>query len=298
MKSAALVIVLLAAVAANAAPRLNSNHAVVYDATSGKVLLEKNADTPAPIASVTKVLTAMVALDAQPDLAEPLTVADEDVDRLKASSSKLPVGTSLPRKDMLHLALMSSENRAASALARHYPGGKPAFVRAMNVKAKLLGMDGAVMRDPTGLNPGNRATARDLVRMVLAAESYEPITLFTTSTQYSGPVARAAAFHNTNPLVASPSWKVELSKTGYIQEAGRCIVMKLQEAGKELVVVLLGANSPQKRTADLIAIKNWVDGGATEAVASLSKTFKASAKLAAKKHGRKARTLARPKRSR
>lgn len=246
---------------ASPAPKLHSTHAVVFDATNQEVLLDKDGKTAAPIASITKVMTAMVALDAKPDMQETLQVSGQDVDTVKHSSSRVAVGTELSRGDAMHIALMSSENRAASALSRNYPGGSVAFVHAMNVKAQKLGMTRTTLEDPTGLSPQNQASAQDLVRMVLAAEHYQPITQFTTSSQYTLPIGqRILAYHNSNPLVGKPNWDIELSKTGYTKEAGRCLVLKLAAAGKQLVVVLLGSQSSSARIADVQAIKHWVAG--------------------------------------
>src|SRR3569623_588057 len=267
MKILMSVIALVAGVASHAAvaappmPRLYSAHAVVYDADNQETLLEKNAGTAVPFASITKLLTAMVALDADPDMNEMLSVSEHDVDMLKHTSSRIAVGTTQSREDMIHLALMSSENRLASALSQQYPGGHGAFIAAMNAKAAQLGMVNTHVEDPTGLSPNNRASAQDLVHMVLAAERYEPIRQFTTSTGYLQPVAsRTQAYHNTNRLVGNPDWNIELSKTGYTSEAGRCIVMKLEAAGKHLVVVLLGAPSSNARFADLFSIRRWITG--------------------------------------
>jgi D-alanyl-D-alanine endopeptidase (penicillin-binding protein 7) len=252
------------------APKLHSTHAVVFDATNQEVLLDKDGETAAPIASITKVMTAMVALDAKPDMRETLQVSGQDVDNVKHSSSRVAVGTEFSREDAMHIALMSSENRAASALSRNYPGGNPAFVQAMNVKARKLGMTSTNLEDPTGLSPHNQASAQDLVRMVLAAEHYQPITQFTTSSEHTLPIGhRTLSYHNSNPLVGKPNWNIELSKTGYTKEAGRCIVMKLAAAGKQLVVVLLGSQSSGARLADIQSIKRWVSGdGAVVAVHS------------------------------
>jgi len=268
MKILMSVVALVACAAAHAAdapdappPRLYSAHAVVYDADSQQTLLEKNAKAAVPFASITKLLTAMVALDANPDMNEMLSVSDKDVDLLKHTSSRIAVGTTLSREDMLHLALMSSENRLASALSQQYPGGHSAFIAAMNEKAKQLGMLSTHVEDPTGLTPNNRASAEDLVRMVLAAERYDPIRQFTTSSGYALPVSsRTLAYHNTNRLVGNPDWDIELSKTGYTSEAGRCIVMKLATGGKHLVVVLLGAPSSNARFADIFSIRRWISG--------------------------------------
>jgi D-alanyl-D-alanine endopeptidase (penicillin-binding protein 7) len=251
-------------------PKLNSAHAVVFDATNQEILLDKDGRTQVPMASITKVLTAMVALDAKPNMGETIQVSGQDVDTVKRSSSRVAVGTEMTRKDALHLALMSSENRAASALSRNYPGGHAAFIRAMNEKARKLGMNSTYVEDSTGLSPVNRSTAQDLVRMVLAAERYAPITQFTTDDAHTLPVGnRILNYKNSNPLVGKPNWNIELSKTGYTQEAGRCIVMKLAAAGKDLVVVLLGSQSSGARLADIHTIKRWVSGESAQ-VASVA----------------------------
>jgi D-alanyl-D-alanine endopeptidase (penicillin-binding protein 7) len=282
-------------------PKLNSAHAMVFDATNQEILLDKDGRTPVPMASITKVLTAMVALDAKPNMGETIQVSGQDVDTVKRSSSRVAVGTELTRKDALHLALMSSENRAASALSRNYPGGHPAFIRAMNEKARKLGMTSTYVEDPTGLSPTNRSTAQDLVRMVLAAERYAPITQFTTDDEHTLPVGnRVLNYHNSNPLVGKPNWNIELSKTGYTQEAGRCIVMKLAAAGKDLVVVLLGSQSSGARMADIQAIKRWVSGEGAQVAAAAPRRLVRSTELRhaavklSKAELRKARLLAKP----
>lgn len=297
MKSIITAILLAFSYAAQAAPALHSEHAVVFDATNQEVLLEKNANTPAPIASITKVMTAMVALDARPNLNEPLKVSHEDVDTLKNSSSRVAVGTELTREEMLHLALMSSENRAAHALSRYYPGGEDAFVSAMNRKARSLGMTSTQLADPTGLSPANHASAHDLVRMVLAAERYEPITQYSTTSSAQMPIgSRVLSYKNSNPLVGKPNWNIELSKTGYTREAGRCIVMKMAAAGKKLVVVLLGSQTPSARLADIQAIKRWVTGEQEPVVARAKK--RGSDTVLAKKGGLRMASLAEKPRAR
>lgn len=261
-------------------PKLHSSHAVVFDATNQEILLDKDGRTPVPMASITKVLTAMVTLDAKPNMAETIQVSGQDVDRIKNSGSRVAVGTELTRKDALHLTLMSSENRAASALSRNYPGGYPAFIRAMNEKARKLGMNSTYVQDSTGLSPENRASAQDLVRMVLAAERYSPITQFTTDDAHTLPIGnRVLNYKNSNPLVGKPNWNIELSKTGYTQEAGRCIVMKLAAAGKDLVVVLLGSQSSSARLADIQTIKRWVSGESTQVAAATPRRYVRSSEM-------------------
>ncbi|MBL8489091.1 MAG: D-alanyl-D-alanine endopeptidase [Rhodocyclaceae bacterium] len=245
------------------APRnlaLQSASALVLDQSTGAVLYEKNPNAVVPIASITKLMTAMVALDAEPSLTETLTVGDEDVDVLKGTRSRLKVGTQLNREEMLRLALMSSENRAASALSRHYPGGREAFVAAMNRKARDLGLHDTRFQDPTGLTAANVSSARDLVRLVEAAQRYPLIREFSTSDEREVEVnGRPQIFRNTNSLVRSPTWEIGLSKTGYISEAGKCLVMQAWLAGKPTVIVLLDSLGRLTRIGDANRIKRWVE---------------------------------------
>lgn len=233
----------------------------VIDQNSGDVVLERNAETVQPIASITKVMTAMVALDALPNLQEKLTISDEDVDLLKGTSSRLRVGTQLTREEMLRLALMSSENRAASALSRYYPGGKEAFVEAMNAKAALLGLGDTRFKDPTGLTAENVSSPRDLARMVEAAYQYPLIREFSTLPADKVVVAgREMQFNNTNSLVKSPNWEIGLSKTGYIAEAGKCLVMQAWLNSKPMIIVLLDSWGKATRIGDANRIKRMLEG--------------------------------------
>lgn len=243
-------------------PGLRSASALVYDQRSGEVLFEKNASNVVPIASITKLMTAMVALDAAPDLREVLTITDEDVDTLKGSHSRLRVGTTLTREDALLLALMSSENRAAHALSRHYPGGKAAFVAAMNRKVAELGMGNSRFVDPTGLSSDNVSTAHDLAKMVAAAHNYPLIREFSTTNRAVLEIGkRQLGFHNTNALVASPGWEIGLSKTGFIQEAGKCLVMQAWVTGRPVVMVLLDSSGRMTRVGDANRLKQWMERG-------------------------------------
>ena len=243
-------------------PGLRSASALVLDQRSGEVLFEKNAAAVVPIASITKLMTAMVALDVAPDLQEVLTIGDEDVDTLKGSSSRLRVGITLTREDALLLALMSSENRAAYTLSRHYPGGRPAFVAAMNKKAAELGMAQTRFVDPTGLSSDNVSTAHDLAKMVAAAHNYPLIREFSTTNRAIVEVGRRQlGFHNTNALVASPGWEIGLSKTGFIQEAGKCLVMQAWVTGRPVVMVLLDSNGRMTRVGDANRLKRWMENG-------------------------------------
>jgi D-alanyl-D-alanine endopeptidase (penicillin-binding protein 7) len=243
--------------------KLYSSAAMVLDQSTGLVLFEKNANAVLPIASITKLMTAMVALDMRADLNETLVISEEDVDLLKGTHSRLAVGTLLTREEMLRLALMSSENRAASALSRHYPGGRPAFVAAMNRKAMALGLQDTHFMDPTGLNAANVSSAHDLAAMVSAAQRYPLIREFSTSAEYEVPVAgRMQTFRNTNSLVRSSAWDIGVSKTGFINEAGRCLVMQAWLANKPVVIVLLDSIGKMTRLGDANRIKSWVENSA------------------------------------
>ena len=248
---------------------LQSAAALVLDQSTGAVLFEKNAGAVLPIASITKLMTAMVALDAKPSLDETLVIGDDDVDMLKGTRSRLRVGTQLSREEMLRLALMSSENRAASSLASHYPGGREAFIAAMNSKAQELGLQDTQFSDPTGLTAANVSSARDLVRMVAAAHQYPQIREFTTATGYEVKIAgRTQAFHNTNSLVKSSSWDIGLSKTGYISEAGKCLVMQAWLNNKPTIIVLLDSLGRMTRIGDANRIKRWVESASLSQRAS------------------------------
>jgi len=239
---------------------VHSGSALVVPQDGGDPLYEKNANVVVPIASITKVMTAMVVLDSLPNLQAPITITDDDVDYLRGSRSRLHVGSVLSRETALLLALMSSENRAAHALARHYPGGLSAFVAAMNRKAASLGMTRTQFEDPTGLSSHNVSTAHDLARMVTAAHRYPLIREFSTTPGAKAEVGgREIGFHNTNQLVSSPTWDIGLSKTGYIQEAGKCLVMQARVAERPVVIVLLDSAGKQTRIGDANRIKRWME---------------------------------------
>lgn len=241
---------------------LHSSAVLVLDQMSGSILYEKNAGAVVPIASITKLMTAMVSLDAQPNLQEQMTISEEDIDTLKGTRSRLKVGTQLPREDMLRLALMSSENRASSALSRYYPGGRPAFIAAMNRKAQMLGLHDTHFEDSTGLNSANVSSARDLVKMVAAAHQYPLIREFSTAAEYNVIVdGRVQEFHNTNSLVrsANSGWDIGLSKTGFINEAGKCLVMQAWFNHKPMIIVLLDSWGKMTRIGDANRIKKWVE---------------------------------------
>lgn len=241
-------------------PILRSAAAVVIDQSSGAVLFEKNAATQVPIASITKLMTAMVVLDAKPDMQEELVIGKEDVDTLKGTSSRLRVGTRLTREEMMRLALMASENRAAAVLSRYYPGGRQEFIAAMNRKAEELGLAETHFEDPTGLTAANVSSARDLTKMAAAAHAYPEIREFSTAPRYEVKIGRRLqAFHNTNRLVNNNSWEIGLSKTGYISEAGKCLVMQAWLNNKPMIIVLLDSWGKLTRIADANRIRRWIE---------------------------------------
>ena len=285
----------LSCLAAAAAPlNLGSASAIVIDDKSGEVLYGKNADSVLPIASITKLMTAMVVLDAKLDPEEKLTITNDDVDWLRHSSSRLAVGTTLTRDEMLRLALMASENRAAYVLSRYYPGGRPAFIQAMNAKAESLGLHGTRYYDPTGLTSSNVSTAEDLGKLVRAAHDYAEIRQYSTMTNFSVVSnGRTLAFRNTNALVMSPDWEIGLSKTGFINEAGRCLVMQATLAGREVVIVLLDSWGRYTRTADATRIRRWMEvaaGYVTHPSVKAAKAVVAKARATVKVASHRART--------
>lgn len=242
-------------------PKLSSAIALIYDAQGERSLFTKNADAVAPIASISKLMTAMVVLDAQLPLDEEIRISVKDRDTLKGTRSRIRPGMILTRGELLKLALMASENSAAAALARTYPGGTGAAVAQMNTKSYELGMRDTRFLDPTGLNSGNVSTAQDLVKMVLAAQKYEVIHDATTSSSHSVELAgrRPMRFNNTNPLVRSSSWDISVSKTGYISEAGRCLVMQANISNRPVVIVLLDSWGKRTRLGDANRIRQWME---------------------------------------
>ena len=244
--------------------RLASANVLVVDAKGGLPIYAKGADTITPIASVTKLMTAMVVLDADPALDETISVGIADLDLLKGSHSRLRLGSELPRREMLRLALMASENRAASSLARHYPGGTDACVAAMNRKAQSLGMTHTHFADPTGLSSDNVSTASDLARMVRAAAGYDLIRDATTTASHYvevQPTGTVLGYNNTNSLVRAGQWDIQVSKTGFIREAGKCLVMLTNIASRPIVIVLLDSYGRLTRVGDANRVKHWLETG-------------------------------------
>ena len=243
---------------------LNSFSALVQDKESAAILYEKNPQVILPIASISKLMTAMVTLDADLPMDEILEVTDEDRDHQKNTSSRLSVGSRLSREDMLHIALMSSENRAAAALSRAYPGGRPAFIAAMNRKALSLGMTNTQFFDPTGLNSQNVSSAIDLAKMVKAAYEYPLIKRFSTDSHYIVNTGhKLLSYISTNHLIGVPGWEIKLQKTGYISEAGRCLVMAAVVQGRSVIIVLLDSNGKNTRFTDASRIRAWLPNNGT-----------------------------------
>lgn len=242
-------------------PSVNARAALVMDAQTGEVLYSKNSSLAVPIASITKVMTAVVTADARLDMSEEITLQQIDFAGAggKNSSSTLLAGDTMNRAELLLFALMKSENPAAAALARTYPGGRSAFVAAMNAKARQLGMTSTRYAESTGLDPHNVSSARDLGILVSAASQYGLIRQFSTTPTYDFNLGyRVLKSNNTNALVRNGGWNINLSKTGYINEAGRCVVMHTTVNSRPAVVVLLGASTSQARTNDATNLLNWV----------------------------------------
>jgi serine-type D-Ala-D-Ala endopeptidase (penicillin-binding protein 7) len=239
---------------------LGSSSALVLDFDSGRPVYEKNSNAVVPIASISKLMTAMVILDAHQDMNEVISIDDADVDYLKSTRSRLRVGVTMTRDTAMLLALMSSENRAAHALARNYPGGLSAFMVAMNRKARQLGMSSTSFEEPTGLSSNNVSTAHDLALMVKAAYNYPKIRECSTTAEAQVDLGgRVIQFNNTNALVKNSQWEIGLSKTGYISEAGRCLVMQAKVADKPVVIVLLDSAGKMTRVGDANRIKRWME---------------------------------------
>ena len=249
---------------------LKSGVALVLDQDTDEVLFSKNSQAVLPIASLTKLMTAVIVTEARLPMNEAITITDDDVDTEKNSRSRLKVGTTLSRGDMLHLALMSSENRAAHALGRTYPGGLPLFVTHMNEKAHALGMRDTHYVEPTGLSSRNQSSARDLATLVKVAHEVPIIRELSTSPDYMVEVGnRPVQFRNTNGLVKSPSWDIGLQKTGYISEAGRCLVMQAKMAGRHLIMVFLDSAGKYSRIGDAERVRRWVMESAPAALPTI-----------------------------
>ena len=250
---------------AAAAPKLSlrSTAAMIQDQESGEILFAKNVSAIAPIASITKLMTAMVVLDAKPDMDEVLTVSDEDIDLLRGTRSRLRPGAALTRDELLRIALMASENRAASALGRSYPGGIEAFTAAMNHKAQMLGMADSRFGDATGLSSANVSSAEDLVKLVRAAHRYPLISRYSTMSSFEVYVAgRPLAYRNTNRLVAGGAWDIGLSKTGFTNDAGRCLVLQARLAERQVIIILLDSWGKLSRIGDAVRIRKWLEASA------------------------------------
>ena len=246
--------------AALAQPALRSSAALVLDATHSSVLYSRHSDVALPIASITKLMTALVVMDAGQPLDEELVVGNEDRSRGKGSASRLAPGTHLTRGDLMHLALMASENRAAHALGRAYPGGIGACVQAMNAKARELGMMNAHFVEPTGLSDENVASPEDLSKLVMAAAQIPAIREYSTDSDYVVQVGRRLVrFRNTDSLVSKPDWNIVVQKTGYISEAGRCLVMQTVIEDRTVVIVLLNSFGKRTRVADARRIRKWME---------------------------------------
>mgnify|MGYP003562348593 FL=1 len=242
-----------------AGPLLTSQSALIFNNKTGEILYQKNADRVMPIASISKLMSAMVVLDARLDMNERITITADEIDRLKGTGSRLAVGTTLTRGELLHLSLMSSENRATHALGRTYPGGMSAFVAAMNAKAQSLGMYSSRFYEPTGLNFQNVSTANDLNRMVAAASKYPLISKNSTSNYGSVWTANGRQnYKNSNALVREGSWNIELQKTGYIREAGRSMVVKANVQNQPITIVLLNSPTSTTRVNDARKIESWM----------------------------------------
>jgi D-alanyl-D-alanine endopeptidase (penicillin-binding protein 7) len=271
-------------------PKVRSAAVLVMDQETREILYSKNETAIAPIASITKLMTALVTLDADLPLDEEITIGKEDFVAIKGSRAytRLRIGTRLTRSDLLKLALMASENLAAAALGRTYPGGLDAFVDAMNAKAQLIGMSDSRFVEPTGLSAENVSSPGDLVKLVEAAERQPLIREYTTASSHEITIGkRKVAFHNTNRLVANPSWEIGLQKTGFIRAAGRCLVMQANVAARPLVIVLLDSVGKYTRIGDANRLRKWLedsiglaDGGTGVRRAAPASAFTAGSRTA------------------
>jgi len=252
-------------------PGLRSAAALVFDETHSSVLYARNADVAMPIASISKLLTTLTVADARQPMDEVIEITDDDRAIGRGAFSRLTVGTRLTRGDLFHLALMASENRAAHALARNYPGGMAAFMHAMNAKAQELGMTSSRFIEPTGLSSENVASPEDLSKLVMAAAKNPTIREYSTDPGYEVRIGRRMiGFHNTNSLVSNPGWDIIVQKTGYIEEAGRCLVMQTVIEGRTIVIVLLNSFGKQTRVADAARIRRWMESKLVESAAAVA----------------------------
>lgn len=239
---------------------LKSSVALVIDQETNEVLLRKNDSAVLPIASITKLMTGLIVSEAKLPMDEQITITQDDVDTEKGSTSRLRVGTTLSRGELMHLALMSSENRAAHALGRTYPGGMSAFVEAMNQRAQMLGMADTKYVEPTGLSSRNQSSALDLARLVAVAQQDKMLSELSTSPSYQVEVGRRTLqYHTTNRLVKNPAWDIALQKTGYISEAGQCLVMSAKVAGRKLIMVFLDSAGKLSRIGDAERVRKWIE---------------------------------------
>jgi D-alanyl-D-alanine endopeptidase (penicillin-binding protein 7) len=267
MSCALLAFSTLAAAKPTLFPKLKSSSVLIIDQSDSTVLYSRRSDVAAPIASITKLMTALVVLDAKQPLDEPIAITQQEAMLPKSRGSRLTVGTVLTRGDLMHLALMSSENRAAHALGASYPGGVPAVVTAMNAKAAALGMSTAHFVDPTGLSSDNVASPEDLSKLVHAAAQNAHIREYSTDPSYAVRVRKhLVEFHNTDNLVKNPTWNIIVQKTGYITEAGKCLVMEAVIEGRNVIIVLLDSAGRLTRVADAKRVKTWMESTATERV--------------------------------
>lgn len=255
-------------------PKFSAHSVLVFDQASGQPLLAKNANLQTPIASITKLMTAMLVLNAGQPLDELIAITEEDRDTLKGTGSRLAFGSRYTRGQLLHLALIASDNRAANALGRNYPGGLQRFVATMNRTARVLGMNDTVYVEPTGLSSGNRSTAHDLAKLVnYAYQNYPEIRHISTAGNYTLDAQRVVtqnkqkstvhyrtvAFNNTNRFTRADDWQIGLSKTGFINEAGHCLIMQAQVANRDVIIVLLDARGTGNRASDATRIKEWLE---------------------------------------
>jgi serine-type D-Ala-D-Ala endopeptidase (penicillin-binding protein 7) len=254
-------------------PVLRSSAALVLDTTHSSVLYSRRSSVALPIASITKLMTALVVMDARQPLDETITVTVDDRSTGKGAASRLAPGTSLTRGELMHLALMASENRAAHALGRNYPGGVAACVAAMNAKARELGMTNAHFVEPTGLSDENVASPEDLSKLVMAAARVSEIREYSTDTDLQVRVGRRLVrFHNTDALVRRPDWNIVVQKTGYISQAGRCLVMQTVIEDRTVVIVLLNSYGKHTRVADARRIRRWMEATLTQGAATATTT--------------------------